>query len=134
MQRSPGDLLATCGGVLAAVGAAAAGAFQAAASTATYHESIPGTLVTFEMARVPAGQVVLDGPAGPRTTEVASFYIGRTEVTWDMYDVFALGLDSPREGATIARPSSPYGAPDYGWGHAGFPVSQIELDHLISGP
>ncbi len=28
--------------------------------------------------------------------EVKPFLIGRTEVTWDMYDVFSLGLDAPR--------------------------------------
>jgi formylglycine-generating enzyme required for sulfatase activity len=81
---------------------------------ATYRESIPGTLVTFEMVLVPG-----DNP----------FYIGRTEVTWDMYDVFALGLDSSSKqqgGAdAVARPSQPYGAPDYGWGHAGYPVISV---------
>src|SRR5688572_1411082 len=74
-----------------------------------YRESIADTLVSFEMV------LVADGLAKP-------FYIGRTEVTWDMYDVFALGLDRPgdRGGAdAIARPSQPYGAPDEGWGHAG---------------
>ena len=30
-----------------------------------------------------------------KVVDVAPFYIGRTEVTWDMYDVFALGLDTP---------------------------------------
>lgn len=125
MQRSPGGLLAACGFVLAATGTAPANAFQAVASEASYHESISGTLVTFEMVRVPAGRVVLDGPDGARAVEVASFYIGRTEVTWDMYDVFALRLDQPREGDAVARPSNPYGAPDYGWGHAGFPVMSV---------
>jgi formylglycine-generating enzyme required for sulfatase activity len=80
-----------------------------------YREAIAGTLVSFEMVLVP------DGPAGP-------FYIGRTEVTWDLYDVFALGLDRPPASGTadaVARPSHPYGAPDYGWGHAGYPAISI---------
>jgi formylglycine-generating enzyme required for sulfatase activity len=80
---------------------------------AAYRETIPGTLVTFDMVLVPG-----DDP----------FYVGRTEVTWDMYDVFALGLDSPSktQGAdAVARPSQPYGAPDYGWGHAGYPVISV---------
>lgn len=86
---------------------------QAVAEAATYHETIAGTLVQFEMVRVPGA------PA---------FYLGKTEVTWDMYDVFALGLDesTASSGAdAVARPSSPYGAPDYGWGHAGFPVMSV---------
>lgn len=82
----------------------------------TYRESIAGTLVGFEMVLVPGGGTV------------APFYLGRTEVTWDLYDVFALGLDTPsgtRSGDAIARPSRPYGAPDYGWGHAGYPAISI---------
>ena len=57
-----------------------------------YRESIPGTLVTFDMVPVPGGSITVDG----KTIEVRPFYIGRTEVTWDMYDVFALGLDAPK--------------------------------------
>lgn len=82
-----------------------------------YREAIAGTTVTFDMVLVPKGAA-----AGP-------FYIGRTEVTWDMYDVFALGLDTPESRPAgsdgVARPSNPYGAPDYGWGHAGFPVISV---------
>jgi formylglycine-generating enzyme required for sulfatase activity len=88
-------------------------------------ETLAGTTVTFEMVLVPKGVVLLNGkpePAGP-------FYIGRTEVTWDMYDVFALGLDTPASRPAgsdgIARPSNPYGAPDYGWGHAGYPAISV---------
>ena len=93
-------------------------------------DSIPGTLVTFEMVNVPAGQVTVDGPDGTRTVEVGAFQIGRTEVTWDMYDVFALRLDERANtgGAdAIARPSHPYGAPDYGWGHRGYAAISIAL-------
>lgn len=80
-------------------------------------DSIPGTLVRFEMVRVP-GEPAL--------------WIGRTEVTWDMYDAFALSRpDSTerqrrsRDADAVARPTRPYGAPDYGWGHAGFPVISV---------
>lgn len=88
-------------------------------------ESIPGTVVTFEMVQVPGGTVTVDGKA----VKVEPFAIGRTEVTWDMYDVFALGLDAKgdqRPGPdAVARPSQPYGAPDHGWGHAGYPVISV---------
>jgi formylglycine-generating enzyme required for sulfatase activity len=102
---------------------------QAAQPTApaagqTYREPIPNTLVTFEMVRVPEGSTTVNGKA----VQVAAFYIERTEVTWDMYDVFALGLDVPKgrgQSDAVARPSQPYGAPDYGWGHAGFPAISI---------
>jgi formylglycine-generating enzyme required for sulfatase activity len=95
--------------VVAAVSCAAVLASQPSA----YRDSIPGTLVTFEMVLVPG---------------TPALYVGRTEVTWDMYDVFALGLDAPAkiEGADAhARPSQPYGAPDYGWGHAGYPAISV---------
>lgn len=96
-----------------------------------YRDSIPGTLVTFEMIPVPGGTVEVPGPDGPRTVEVDPVWIGRTELTWDAYDVFALGLDEPSSetGAdAIARPSPPYGAPDYGWGHQGYPVMSVTRD------
>jgi len=95
-----------------------------AAAQSAYRESIPGTLVTFEMVPVPGGTVTIDGK--PITVE--PFHVGRTEVTWDMYDVFALGLDAPKDRGgvdAIARPSQPYGAPDYGWGHAGHAAISI---------
>jgi formylglycine-generating enzyme required for sulfatase activity len=114
---------------LALFGAAAAAtalAAQSAVSTSTYRETIPGTTVSFEMVQVPGGTVTVDGKA----VTVAPFAIGRTEVTWDMYDVFALNLDARstsggRGADAIARPSQPYGAPDYGWGHAGYPAISI---------
>jgi formylglycine-generating enzyme required for sulfatase activity len=114
---------------LALFGATAATALaaQPAVSTSTYQETIPGTTVSFEMVQVPGGTVTVDGKA----VTVAPFAIGRTEVTWDMYDVFALNLDAQSKGEgkaaadAIARPSQPYGAPDYGWGHAGYPAISI---------
>ena len=85
-------------------------------------DSIPGSLVTFELVRVPAGSVTL--PDGG-TAEVPDFWIGRTEVTWDAYDIYAFGLDGDDPDAppgvdAVARPSRPYGAPDWGFGHQGY--------------
>jgi formylglycine-generating enzyme required for sulfatase activity len=93
-----------------------------------YHEKIAGTLVSFEMRLVSGGPATFSDERGERTVDVAPFYIGVTEVTWDLYDVFALNLDrGPDRGAVdaVARPSNPYGAPDYGWGHAGFPAMSV---------
>jgi formylglycine-generating enzyme required for sulfatase activity len=101
-------------------------------SASAYRESIPGTLVTFDMVPVPGGTITVDG----KTMDIRPFYVGRTEVTWDMYDAFALepgdrdpriGRDAqkPERGEATARPSRPYGAPDYGWGHAGYPVISV---------
>ena len=88
----------------------------AAGTLAPYTDSIPKTLVTFEMVPVRAG-------AG-----VKAFWIGKTEVLWEAYDPFAFGPGSGgARGSQEAelRPSKPYGAPDYGWGHKGFPVISV---------
>ena len=97
----------------------------AASQAPTIRETISGTTVSFEMVLIPGANVTFNG----KPEVLRPFYIGKTEVTWDMYDVFALGLDAPAArpagSEAIARPSNPYGAPDYGWGHAGFPVISV---------
>lgn len=102
---------------LVAVGFVVLATIAVHAQPSTYRESIAGTLVSFEMVLVPG--------AG----DVPPLYWGRTEVTWDMYDVYALGLDSaapkPAGVDAIGKPSNPYGAPDYGWGHAGYPAMSV---------
>lgn len=78
-----------------------------------YSDSVPGTLVRFTMVKVPD----------------TAIWIGQTEVTWDLYDAFALSRpdSTERQAAAdaVARPTRPYGAPDYGWGHSGFPVISV---------
>ena len=89
-----------------------------------YKETISGTLVSFEMVPVPGGSVTVGGT----TVKVEPFLIGRTEVTWDMYDLFAEGGSDVRGNTgsdASTRPSHPYGAPDYGWGHAGYPAISV---------
>lgn len=78
-----------------------------------YVENVPGSLARFEMIPVPA-------PPGGKP-----FWIAKTETTWDAFDVFAYGLDRSAKGTApdaITRPSKPYGAPDRGFGHQGFPA------------
>ena len=94
-----------------------------------YADTIPGALVAFAMVPVPAGSVTLPNASGPQTVAVPAFWIAKTEITWDIYDIFAFRLDVPREerpklGVTV-RPSRPYGAPDRGFGHAGYPAIGI---------
>lgn len=88
-------------------------------------DSLPGMRLSWEMVLVPGGTVVL----GTDTVHVESFLIGRTEVPWDLYDVFYLRLDVPRAMRDSVdarlRPSRPYGAPDRGYGHRGYPAISL---------
>lgn len=116
--RSTRPFAAAMAGVL--VLGSAAGASQGAARPPV-RETIPGTTVSFEMVAVPGGTVTIHG----KPVTVEPFEIGRTEVTWDMYDVFWLGLDGAKEADAVSRPSQPYATPDYGWGHAGYAAISI---------
>ncbi len=91
-----------------------------------YTDTIPSALISFTMLPVPAGSISMPGPAGRVTVAVPAFWIAKTEITWDIYDIFAFRLDVPREERpkldATARPSRPYGAPDRGYGHAGYPA------------
>lgn len=95
-------------------------------------ERIAGTTVEFRMVPVEAGVLEMNAPEGPGTVEIAGFYVGETEVTWDLFDVYLYGLDVPEGGEearggedgadAVTRPSKPYVPPDRGFGHAGFPA------------
>jgi formylglycine-generating enzyme required for sulfatase activity len=86
---------------------------------------IPGSAVDFTLVPVAAGTVTL----GERRVPVAPFAVTRSEVTWEQYDAYALSeptaADRTRGADAVARPSKPYGAPDYGWGHNGFAAISI---------
>lgn len=90
---------------------------------------IPGTAIKFEMLPVPAGKVtVKDTDGKTREIQIKPFYLGKTEVTWDVYDTFAISKrsrNSKQQPGAIARPSRPYGAPDRGFGHSGYPAISL---------
>jgi hypothetical protein len=93
---------------------------------AAFEEKIPGTVVTFNMVPVPDGEIALGG----KKVSVRKLAVAETEVTWDLYDIFAFRLDLPVDQRSVSadtesRPSKPYGAPDRGFGHAGFPALGI---------
>ena len=110
-------LLVAIGLILSRAAIGQTPAAGAAAAMKPFTEKIPGSLVTFDMVPVPA-------PPGGRP-----FYIAKTETTWDAYDIFAFRLDLTQEqGANVdatSRPSKPYGAPDRGFGHKGYPAGSI---------
>ena len=106
-----------------------------AAGLQVQEEKIAGTLVKFKMVHLPGGKVIMPNPkdAGAmHEVDVKPFWIEQRETVWDEFDVFMFKLDlSDEEGAKIdgkTRPSLPYGAPDRGYGHEGFPA--ISLAYL----
>ena len=76
---------------------------------------VPGTTVSFDLVRCPA-----PGEQG------GWLWVLRTEVPWELYDIFVYGLDQPADDAdgadATARPSKPYVPPDRGFGHQGYPA------------
>ena len=68
--------------------------------TRSYTQEIPGTDVSFEMIWVPAG----------------GFWIGKTEVTWNEYELYALTEETPEGVDAVSRPSRSYHPHDKGWG------------------
>lgn len=94
-----------------------------------YTEQISGTALSFEMVPVEGGRVTVPVDGGDRQVEVASFWIARTETTWDLYDVFVYVLDAPPGTApdadAVTRPSRPYVAPDLGYGHGGYAAISV---------
>lgn len=89
-----------------------------------YTESIPDTLVKFDMVRVPAGKLKTEDG---KEVEIKPFWIEKTETTWDEFDIYCYQLDltdkQKAEGVDAkARPSKPYGAPDFGFGHQKYPA------------
>jgi formylglycine-generating enzyme required for sulfatase activity len=82
------------------------------------------------MLPVPGGEIELPDPANPGKsikTVIKPFYASKTEVGWNIYDVYAYKLDLTDEQRAKnvdaeTRPSKPYGAPDRGFGHQGYPA------------
>lgn len=93
--------------------------------TSIVERTVPGTAVHYEMVLVPAGEVIFVDGDTQKTVTVGPFWIGRTELPWELYDIYVFNLDQQGEhpGAdAVTRPSRPYIPPDRGFGHAGYPA------------
>jgi formylglycine-generating enzyme required for sulfatase activity len=97
---------------------------------AGFEQTISGTLVKFEMKPVPGGRLKMadpDTPGATREVQIKPFWMGKTEVTWDEFDIYVFRFDLTEEQKAAgvdatSRPSKPYGAPDRGFGHQGYPA------------
>ncbi|HEY0073987.1 MAG TPA: SUMF1/EgtB/PvdO family nonheme iron enzyme [Abditibacteriaceae bacterium] len=100
--------------------------------TKVMEEKISKTMITFKMVRLPGGTITMPdakAPGGSKEVAIKPFWIGEKEVSWDEYDAYMFKLDmTDAEAAKVdvkLRPSLPYGAPDRGYGHEGYPAISI---------
>ena len=80
-------------------------------------QAIEGTDFTLEMMPVPS-------PSG-------NFWISRTEIPWDLYDIFLQFINSPQNlyaGVdAVTGPTPAYASVDRGFGRAGYPAISMSL-------
>jgi len=110
-----------------------------------YTEIIPGTDVKFEMIPIRGGTFKMGSPEneknrkpdeGPQVeVQVEPFWMGKCEVTWDEYELWAMGLDKQRRkikkiesteqdriADAITIPTKPYTDMTFGMGKEGYPA------------
>ncbi len=113
-----------------------------------YSEAIPGTELKFDLVPIPGGTYEMGSPAsepkrnddeGPKhSVKIEPFWMGKFEVTWDEFDIFAYSLDikkKEREKVDLAkqpdfekkadavtRPTKPYADMTFGYGRDGQPA------------
>jgi formylglycine-generating enzyme required for sulfatase activity len=94
-----------------------------------YTNSIPGTVVTYSLVPIPGGEFLMGSPEGEKgrtnnegpqhKVKISPFWMGRTEVTWNEYELFmypdqerALTLDTnnpylDKASDAVSRPTKP---------------------------
>ncbi len=110
-----------------------------------YVQKLRDTEIQFEMVPIRGGEFTLGSPdseegrnedEGPqRKVKVAPFWMGKTEVTWDEYDVWRMSLDNQHRKLNgrekdkvdaftdaVTRPTKEYVDMTFGMGHDGFPA------------
>jgi formylglycine-generating enzyme required for sulfatase activity len=113
----------------------------APAGIKSYVETIPGSTVKFTMQPIPGGTFLMgssageagrsadEGPQHPVT--LRPFWMGKTEVTWDEYDLFwksepaakpAQATPADKAADAVTRPTPPYADETFGHGREAHPV------------
>ena len=101
-----------------------------------FTETLPAFLVKFDMLPVPEGTIDMpdrEHPGLTKAVKVKRFWMSKTELLWDLYDIYAFRLDQSDEEKAKnvdaeSRPSKPYGAPDRGFGHKGYPALSMHIN------
>ena len=108
-----------------------------------YTETIPASGVSFKMLPIPAGEFSMGSPAAepgrkpdepPHKVKLDAFWMGETEVTWDVFELYAYkelerktaeGLSAPPNPPSVdavSRPTTPYVDMTFGMGKSGYPA------------
>lgn len=105
-----------------------------------YVETIPGSKVSFEMVPIPGGTFLMGSPPsesgrspdeGPQhLVKVRPFWMGKTEVRWDEFDLYFKPEESDKKKQTpadkaadaVSRPTPAYVDETYGHGRENHPV------------
>ncbi len=120
-----------------------------AADMKAYTNFIPGTEVKYSAVVIPGGEFEMGSPdgekgrkadEGPRhKVKISPFWMGRTEVTWNEYELFmypdqekALTLDTnnpylDKASDAVSRPTKPYVEMSFGMGKGEYPA--ISMTH-----
>jgi formylglycine-generating enzyme required for sulfatase activity len=121
---------------------------QTAVAMNNYVEAIPGSDVKFELVPIPGGRFEMGSLGGEQKrapdegpqhqVQIAPFWMGAKEVTWDEYELFAFSLDLKKKkndrvdlakqsdwekaADAVTRPTPPYADETFGFGRSGQPV------------
>ena len=118
---------------------------QTTTTLKSYTQVIPGSNQTYAMVAIPGGTFMMGSPAtekrrkpdeGPQhKVAIEPFYMGKYEVTWDLYDLFAftnmekeMAAKYTQSDANLSktdattRPSPPYVDMSFGMGREGHPA------------
>src|SRR5256885_12404004 len=70
-----------------------------------FTDRVKGTLVKFEMLPIPGGKFVFspDGKETSREVEIKSFWMAKTETTWDQYETWYRQLDLPEQDRNLLK-------------------------------
>lgn len=92
-----------------------------------YAQEVPVAAYKIDMLPIPGSK-----EGGPGGAGIKPFYMSKTELTWEAFDVYIYRLDEeagkgPKNADAVTRPSKPYLPPDRGFGHEGFPAISMSF-------
>jgi formylglycine-generating enzyme required for sulfatase activity len=107
----------------------------------SYTETIPGSMVKFDMVAIPDGIYVMGSPPGEagrqadegpqHPVSIRPLWMGKTEVSWDEYDLYWKQEEGAKRDKqtledkaadAVSRPTPPYADETFGHGREGHPV------------